>query len=156
MYSVMSLLAESPNAKINKTVLDRFLTLPQPEDRVLVEYIWIDGTGENVRSKTRTLDFVPQNISGQACWGRNLYCLRQAIMYVIYDSGGQGRKRAIQAIQIESVLTRGADEFAPYKSNKTYCGTIEMLFIYFKSHNRNALPNYEHYKLDSCLLGAIR
>lgn len=61
----MSLLAESPNAKLNKTVLDKFLSLPQPDNKVQAEYIWIDGTGESLRAKTRTLDFIPKNLSGE-------------------------------------------------------------------------------------------
>ncbi|RZF32504.1 hypothetical protein LSTR_LSTR015841, partial [Laodelphax striatellus] len=62
------ILENSPNYKLNKTVLDKFLALPQPENKVQATYIWIDGTGEGVRAKTRTLDFVPKSVSELPVW----------------------------------------------------------------------------------------
>ncbi len=34
---------------LDKAVLQRYLNLPQPDNKVMATYIWIDGTGENVR-----------------------------------------------------------------------------------------------------------
>lgn len=57
-------LNQSPNAAINKTLLSRYLAIPQPDDKVQAMYVWIDGSGEYVRAKTRTLNFVPKSPSG--------------------------------------------------------------------------------------------
>lgn len=56
-----SILEYSPNAKLNKSVAEKFTRLPLPDSVCLVEYVWIDGTGQKTRSKARTLDFVPKN-----------------------------------------------------------------------------------------------
>lgn len=48
----------------DKTVLNRFNQLSS-NNRVQAEYIWIDGSGENIRSKTRTLDNNPKSINGK-------------------------------------------------------------------------------------------
>ena len=45
-------------------VLEHYMTLPQPEDRVQCTYVWIDGTGENLRSKTKTVNFIPKTPKG--------------------------------------------------------------------------------------------
>lgn len=63
-------LSVGPNFQTNKQVLDRYMRIPQPEDKVQAMYVWIDGTGENVRAKTRTLNFVPKVAEGR--WSINL------------------------------------------------------------------------------------
>ncbi|XP_058452879.1 glutamine synthetase 2 cytoplasmic isoform X2 [Malaya genurostris] len=61
-------LEESPNAHINKTLLDKYSSLPMPESKIIATYIWIDGTGENVRCKDRTLEFIPEKPSDLPVW----------------------------------------------------------------------------------------
>jgi len=60
-----NILKDSPNAALDKTLLQKYLDLPQPENAIQARYIWIDGTGEGLRSKTRTVDFVPKHPSGK-------------------------------------------------------------------------------------------
>lgn len=51
-----------------KASLDRYMALDQPDDRVMCEYIWIDGTGEGIRSKCRTVDFEPKAAKELPVW----------------------------------------------------------------------------------------
>ncbi|KAK6979884.1 glutamine synthetase 2 cytoplasmic-like isoform X1 [Biomphalaria glabrata] len=60
--------SKSHPVKTSKTVLKRFLDLEQPKEYCQVEYIWIDGTGEGIRSKGRTLDFVPKEAKECPIW----------------------------------------------------------------------------------------
>lgn len=58
-------LEESPNARISKTLLDKYLSLPIPDNKVQATYIWIDGTGEGIRCKDRTIEFIPKSPKGK-------------------------------------------------------------------------------------------
>lgn len=53
------------SAALNKEAMTKYYDLPD-EKLVQAMYIWIDGTGEGLRCKTKTLDFVPKTHEGIA------------------------------------------------------------------------------------------
>ena len=48
-----------------KAIQNKYLSLEQPKDRVQVMYVWIDGTGEHVRAKTKTIEQEPTKPEGR-------------------------------------------------------------------------------------------
>lgn len=44
---------------------ETFLVLPQPKDKVQCQYVWIDGSLRNLRTKSQTLSNVPHTIKGK-------------------------------------------------------------------------------------------
>jgi len=51
----------------NYQMLQKYLNLPQ-KGKVQCEYIWIGGTGLDIRAKTRTLKSKPKSIKDIPCW----------------------------------------------------------------------------------------
>ena len=51
----------------DKAVLERYLSLPQG-NRVCATYVWIDGTGEGLRSKVKCLDTKPSKVEDLPMW----------------------------------------------------------------------------------------
>lgn len=62
------ILLESPNAHLNKDVLQRYTRLKYDPKLVQATYIWIDGTGEHLRSKDRVIDYIPKDASEIPNW----------------------------------------------------------------------------------------
>lgn len=51
-----------------KPTLNHFLSLPQPKNKIQATYIWIDGTGEGLRCKTKTVDKEPTKPEDLPIW----------------------------------------------------------------------------------------
>jgi len=64
---ILIFIMEAKNAFTNKTVMDRYRDLPQG-NKVQCMYIWIDGTGEGMRAKTKTVDKEPKSVSELPIW----------------------------------------------------------------------------------------
>lgn len=53
---------------LDKLITEKYLSLPQPANKVLATYVWIDGTGEQLRAKTKTLSKAPESPEELSWW----------------------------------------------------------------------------------------
>lgn len=58
------------SCKLNKHVKHQYMDLCQ-HDQVQLMYIWIDGSGEGLRCKSRTMDSQPKTIEGTSTHDNN-------------------------------------------------------------------------------------
>lgn len=63
----------SLSSQLNKAVRQQYMSLPQGS-ACMVTYIWIDGTGEGLRCKTRTLYEEPKSPQGNKVEGFFFVC----------------------------------------------------------------------------------
>ncbi|KAF8360108.1 gln-2 [Pristionchus pacificus] len=64
---------------LGTTVIDQFLGLKPHPTKCQATYIWIDGTGENLRCKTRTMDTPPTSIDQYPVWNYDGSSTGQAV-----------------------------------------------------------------------------
>lgn len=46
-------MASQKGHRLDLSILEKYYSLPQPKDQIQAEYIWIGGSGQDLRSKTR-------------------------------------------------------------------------------------------------------
>lgn len=57
-----------PNNYLDKSIINRYKNLDYNPNKVQATYLWIDGTGENVRLKDRVVNGIPKSAADLPKW----------------------------------------------------------------------------------------
>jgi len=99
------------NAATNKTVLDRYLALKQPDNITQCMYVWIDGTGEYLRAKTKTVKFEPKKPEELPIWN--------------YDGSSTGQAEGQNSDTYLTPVAMYPDPFRGGKNKLVLCETFK-------------------------------
>ncbi|KAI1732314.1 glutamine synthetase, catalytic domain-containing protein [Ditylenchus destructor] len=96
---------------LGTTVVDQFLGLKPHPTKCQATYIWIDGTGENLRSKTRTLSQLPKSVADYPEWN--------------YDGSSTGQARGLQSDMFLQPVAAYPDPFLGGNAMLVLCETFD-------------------------------
>jgi glutamine synthetase len=106
----------------NKTVLRRFMELPQGK-MTQAMYVWIDGTGENVRAKTKTCDFPVNKPDDLPIWN--------------YDGSSTGQATGQNSDVYMKPVAIYPDPFRPGNNKIVLCETFDYQMKPCATNKRN-------------------
>jgi len=117
-------MAQETSMVSNAAILGKYLALKQPDDQVQCTYVWIDGSGEFLRNKTKTVNFVPKtpqdlpiwnfdgSSTGQAEQTSSDVYLKPVVLYADPFLGNNNKLVLCETVSYESKTS-----FKPHRSN---------------------------------------
>jgi glutamine synthetase len=97
---------------LSTPVIDSFLGL-KPPSKCQATYVWIDGTGEALRCKTRTLNSVPESICEYPVWN--------------YDGSSTGQAHGRDSDTYLNPVAVYPDPFLGHNARLVLCDTYNHL-----------------------------
>ncbi|XP_006820374.1 glutamine synthetase-like [Saccoglossus kowalevskii] len=111
------------SAKLDKSLFKKYLELEQPDDMVQCMYIWIDGSGETLRGKTRTVDFEPKSAKELPVWN--------------YDGSSTGQAEGSNSDVYLRPVAMFRDPFRRGKNKLVICETFKYDGRVTETNHRN-------------------
>lgn len=96
---------------LGTAVIDQFLGLRPHPTKVQATYVWIDGTGEQLRSKTRTFDRAPKRIEDYPIWN--------------YDGSSTGQAKGRDSDRYLRPVAAYPDPFLGGGNKLVMCDTLD-------------------------------
>lgn len=96
---------------LGTAVIDQFLGLRPHPTKIQATYVWIDGTGENLRSKTRTFDKLPKRIEDYPIWN--------------YDGSSTGQAKGRDSDRYLRPVAAYPDPFLGGGNKLVMCDTLD-------------------------------